>query len=117
VESLTDSAKEAIVRQLISDFHTTLTSTAAVLVTVSAGLYAFTVNLKCFPIAMILYSSVAYLMAVIFGVVAHGAVISTAHYGQAPFDSWYVRIPAVLQWLSSVAGSVITTWMLYLMVA
>jgi hypothetical protein len=114
---LTDNSKESDVRQLISDFHTTLTSTAAVLVTVSAGLYAFTVNLKCFPITMILYSSAAYLLAVIFGVVAHGALISATHYGQASFDSWYVRIPAVLQWLTFIAGSVITTWMLYLMLA
>ncbi len=100
---------------LIKDSLRMLTATAALLVTISSAIAPFTISRAGFPTYLVFYSAISYLGAIIAGIVAHGALTSAVYYGDDPFVSNWVRIPAIIQWFAFVSGSAITVYMLFLL--
>ena len=116
VEEDEKSRREGTI-DLMKDFHIALISTAGLLIAISIGAYAYTMNLPTFPNQFIVYSSIAYLFSIISGIFANGALISAIYYSQDFFKSLWVRIPGILQWLFFLIGSAIEIVLLYILIS
>ena len=111
-----EKSRREATRDLMKDFHIALISTAGLLITISIGAYAYTMNLPTFPNQLIMYSSIAYLFSIISGILANGALISAIYYSQDFFKSRWVKIPSILQWLFFLIGSSIEILLLYILI-
>lgn len=104
-ETRTKPKDPALVANLLSDYLKTLTSISAALITALVGIYSFSPRVSIVVRSFVLYSAVSYLIVVIAGIIAYGALISSVHNTNDPYYNKVIVAFALIQWIAFVAGT------------
>lgn len=98
---------------LVKDFCMGLTSSSAALITLLIGIYTFSGRNSGLSVGIVLAASVSYLIALVAGIIAFMALISSVHHNISPYENNSVKIWAGLQLATFVLGAIITIYAIY----